>query len=574
MDASVDRGDLLVVGAGAVEVAWQVTPEVVVRLVEAGLGPVALSAAVNLGVDGGPVGVAAQMAFLLAVFYQFVPDVLPGAAGERAREERGFRAVTSASAGVFAFPVVLLVTGTKGVLLPNGRAVTWYLFGATAVTVVGMTAYLRASQEPPVSAPEGRARTVLADREWYDPAEARADIEQVGRWPRPVGVAVMALSAVGIGAAHVTPAVLFGLAAAALNAVFPVLEVLVLVGLLARVSDGSAGGERSVVRRLPDVEAVFYDNLTAASRGMEGAAATIVVVLGVFAPVATLVVVLAAGGVDPSWAASAWPLAAEMVGRWAAGTVTAGTAGRYVAQAVVDTGEFLALPALTGYAAWYWYRILRRLPAMLADDAGTVAGLLPSGEETAGSSLPARAPGLMVPAAALGVARRLEVVGSLSGVGSVYAPAAARWGFALAWPPLVAAMLWTVRAAWRRDRQGRVQPPASDRRALVVAFPATLVGSLPMIVGFRQAVGQTALTGLFLAYMFHYEHIDGRARDVAGGAGTAARTLAPVVGLVAAWWLGLVGIAVVAAGGVYVVMVAVQKLVERGLSDGARDPDG
>ena len=500
---------LAVVGTGVVETLVRLVPDALQWVIDSRVGAVLASTAINVGVQAGPALAATQWAFLLVVFYFFTPTVLPGAAGERAARERPFRALLAVAAGAFAIPVVLLGSGTWLALGGSGARFGGYVATTTFVVCVAVGAYLSLTQDERLADPTGPAYALVLEFTGTTEAEAAEEYSAIDDRPGWTRTGGRLLGAAAVGASYAIPLLLFGLLGGALNAVFPVLEVLVLLGVLWETrEDGDADATRWPALDDPEVEETFYDHLTAATRGTTGAAATIVCVLGVLAPVAAVVVLLGAGLFEPRHLLADWSLTVDYSIRWLSGAIPAATVGRQFASAVAETGELLAIPVAAGYATWYWYRRIQRLPAVLSGRASS------DSEDSADDSArtcPTRPPGMVLPAAALSLGWKLEFELSVGRLRGVSPPIEPDLLFAALWTVLTLVLVATYRRTVRLDGTESPADRSHEGLSLLVAFAGSLVVAYVVVLPTVRALALAVLGALLMGWLYCFESVADRA---------------------------------------------------------------
>ena len=504
---------LAVVGTGAVETLVRLVPDSLQWVIDSRVGAVLASTAINVGVQEDLALAATQWAFLLVVFYFFTPTVLPGAAGERAARERPFRALLAVAAGVFAIPVVLLGSGTWLALGGSGARFGGYVATTTVVVCVALGAYLSLTQDEHLADPAGPAYALVLEFTGTTEAEATKEYSAIDDRPGWTRTGGRLLGAAAVGASYAIPLLPFGFLGGALNAVFPVLEVLVLLGVFWETrEDGDADPTRWPALDDPEVEETFYDHLTAATRGPTGAAATIVCVLGVLAPVAAVVVLLGTGLFEPRHLLADWSLTVDYSIRWLSGAIPAATVGRQFASAVAETGELLAIPVAAGYATWYWYRRIQRLPAVLSGRASSDSGdSTDDSADDSARSCPARPPGMVLPAAALSLGWKLEFELSVGRLRDVSPPIEPELLFAALWTVLTLVLVATYRRTVRLDGTESPADRSHEGLSLLVALAGSLVVAYVVFLPTVRALALAVLAAILMGWLYCFESVADRA---------------------------------------------------------------
>jgi hypothetical protein len=497
---SLGWGGIAVVGTGLFEVGVRLLPETLNVAFGKTLAAVLASVTVNLSIQNSILLSVAQALFLLVTFYFFLPTVLPGAAGDRARQNDPFRVILASIATLFAIPVVLLATGAWTAIGGTGGLFVTYLFSTVVVAVFLVIALLSLTQAEPLLEPESDAYAVIRARRDETADVIRAEFGQLDDGPRWFGHLVRFLAVGAVAASYIIPMILLGVIGGALNAVFPVLELLVLFGLIWEArQDESTDAEHLELSELTDVDQTFYEQLSMATRGMTGAAATLVCVLGVLTPVAAVALVLSSGYLTPAYVVSDWGLAIDYLVRSVTGTVSIGAVGEQFVSAGSQTGEFLALPIAIGYATWFWYREIQRLP-------GTVASMVPgSDSEGAEGPYPVRPPGMLLPAAGLVFAWKIELLHSIGDLRLGWLPVEPSMLFVVLWPPLVVVHLVTFRRTL--SGQSSEQPDASWRVGipLFVSFWSTLLIAYFIVMPIGRSILLATVGAVTVAWLFYYK---------------------------------------------------------------------
>ncbi|WP_336023663.1 hypothetical protein [Halobellus salinisoli] len=493
------RSGLAVLGSGAVELAAKAlfdSPGVL----DTTLGVVAASAAINLGIQNRFVLAGSQVLFLVVSFYAFLPSVLPGDASQRAAREPPYRATLALVAGVYSLPVVLLSTGVWTAAGWTGGLLSIYLVAATALTLAVTAAFLRGTQREALIDPSGKAHAIIPERR-YDSASTPLGTWLSASLPQWHQAGTTIVVATSVAASHVIPMILFGLLGGALNAVFPVLELVVLCGLLLRFT-GDADADSRLSSAFPEIEDTFYDHLTVVTRGSTGAAGAITAVLGVIAPVGSIVVLLNGGYLTPRYAISAWGLAFEYLYRWLFATVRLTTVFDGLVAAVAATGELLSIPIAATAAVWFWFREIQRLPALQPATAA-------DGESTAPpETVPARPVGMLLPAAALALARTLEIELSVGSLRGALSPGTVELLFASSWPLLTLLVFATIRRTPTGGQDAESVVVLSEGPPMFVAFGSTLVIAYALVTPLWRLLPLTVVVVLLLSWLYYLTPVD------------------------------------------------------------------
>jgi len=493
------RSSVAVVGSGAIELLAKAlfdSPGVV----DTTVGAVVASAAINLGIQNRFLLAGSQVLFLVVSFYAFLPMVLPGEAGRRAAGESSYRVALALVAGVYSLPIVLLSTGVWTTAGWTGRLVSLYLVGATALTLVVTAVFLRRAQPEALFDPSGKAHAIISERRRGSASTPLGTglSASLPRWHR---VGTTAIVATSVAASHVIPMILFGLLGGALNAVFPVLELVVLSGLLLKFT-GDADTDSRLSLAFPEIEDTFYDHLTVVTRGSTGAAGAITAVLGVIAPVGAAVVLLNGGYLTPRYAISAWGLAFESLHRWLFATVRLSTVLDGFVAAVAASGEFLAVPIAATAAVWFWFREIQRLPALQTatanDDVSTASP----------ATVPARPVGMLLPAAALAFARKLEIELSVGSFRGTLPSGTVELLFASSWPLLVLLVFATIRWTPSGGQDAESVGVLTEGPPMFVAFASTLVIAYALIIPLGRLLSVTIVGVLLLSWLYYLTPVD------------------------------------------------------------------
>ncbi|WP_049985993.1 hypothetical protein [Halobellus rufus] len=489
---------LAVVGSGSIEVGAKVLLDLP-WLLDSTLGAVAASVVINLGIRNQFLLAGSQILFLVVSFYAFLPTVLPGDAGARAAREPPYRAALALVAGFYSLPVVLLSTGIWTTVGWSARLVGVSLVASTVLLLGVVAVFLDRTQSEPLTDPSGEAHVIVREGRG-DSHPTSVDPKRLGSLPRWQRTGRTLVLVTGTSASHVSPMVLLGFLGGALNAVFPVLELVILCGLILRSGGGETDSRLS--SSLPAVEDTFYDHLTVVTRGSTSAAGTITAVIGVLAPVGTAVILLDGGYLTPQYAISAWGRAFEYLGRWLFATVRPATVLDGFVAAVAASGELLAIPLAATAAVWFWFREIQRLPALSPPPDGT------NTDPARADPVPARPVGMLLPAAALALARRLEIeltVGSLRGVA---ASGTVELLFAAGWLLLALLIFATIRWTPTDGRDAESIDALTEGPPMFVAAGATLVIAYALIVPLSRILPLTAVVVLLLAWLYYLTPVD------------------------------------------------------------------
>ena len=497
---SLGWGGIAVVGTGLFEVGLRLLPDALNAAFSKTLAAVLASVAVNLSIQNSIFLSVAQALFLLVTFYFFMPTVLPGAAGGRAGNDDPFRVTLAVIATLFAVPIVLLATGAWAAIGGTGGLFATYLFSTVVAAVLLVIALLSLTQTEPLLDPASPAHEIILLRRNDTAAEIRAEYEQFAAGPRWLDAPVRVLVTVAVAASYVIPMLLLGLIGGALNAVFPALELLVLFGLIWEArQDESTDAEHLDLGELTDVDSTFYEQLSMATRGMTGGAATFICILGVLAPVAAIALLLSAGSLTPRYAISDWEFLSELLVRWMTGTASIGAVGEQFVRAVGQTGEFLALPIATGYATWFWYREIQRLP-------GTVASMAPTSDiEGAEGPYPVRPPGMLLPAAGMAFAWKINLLHSIDALRLRWLPVEPSILFVVLWPMLAGVHLITFHRALSQHSTGQPNDSWKSGLPLFVSFWSTLLIAYFIVLPIGRAVMLATVAAVALAWLFYYK---------------------------------------------------------------------
>lgn len=445
-----------------------------IRGVATELTTVAVSVAVGVGLTPATLGTALNVGFLFVAFYTFAPSVYPERVGSR-RGRPGFRLVVAGVALVVAVPLSLALTSFD-------VTVSYALVGTylSAVVVVGIAAfglYFRATQPLPLSDPDGDGFAVLRGRVEESAADHQRYLRRLETRSPWAARAVRGLAVVATMATYLAPCLFFGVGAAVLDSLFPLLELLVVVALLFRVGRRVGVLDRSV----PDVESQFYDRLTTATRSTRGTAGVMMVVVALL--LATFVFSLWLRVGPRFWAVEN---GVTSVVRSLGPGPYAPTVLDAVADLVAGVGVVVAPPVASGYAIWYWLRELRRFTAFESDSAVPLA---------------ARPPGLTVAVTALTAGWFAHATGPLDDA-----------VFAVGWPLLTMALLWSVRAARRTEPT----PPSETRWTVPVGFAVYTVGVVSSLVALLDVTPRMFLGIVFPVWLFYLGKMNDRATDLWG----------------------------------------------------------
>lgn len=395
---------------------------------------VGLSVAVTLGVTSTTLGTVVDAGFLFVTFYVFTPDVFPAATDRR--DDPGFRILVAAVSLAFALPASLVLSAFGRLTAPYAL-VGGYLLAATLVGIATFVAYFRLTQSVPVADPRGDAFALVRSRSEDSATEQRRYLRRLEAQSAWLGTVVRLLAVVATAATHLGPCILFGVAAATLGSLFPLLELLVVVGLVLQ-----AGRRIGVVdRSVPDLESRFYDRLTAATRSVRGTAAVLMIVVGTLLAAFVALLWLRIG-------TKPWPLVNALRGVAASlepGPPTRSPLHEAVAL-VAAVGRIVVVPVASGYAIRYWIRTLRWVAAVERD------------AESDPSDVP-RPSGLLLAATGL-------TVGWFANAAAYRFAAPVEPAFAAAWPILSLVALHTV----RRERSSTPTGASEARWPLPAAF--------------------------------------------------------------------------------------------------------
>jgi hypothetical protein len=497
---------------------------------------VSVSVAVGTGLTPTTLGVLLNAGFLFVAFYTFTPVVYPDRVGPR-RERPGFRVVVSAVALSVAVPASLALTTFDTTV--SYALVGTYLSLVALFGLVTFAVYFRLTQPRPLSDPDGDGFAVLRGRVEESAADHRRYLRRLAEESPRAATAVRWLSVVATMATYLAPCLLFGVGAATLDSLFPLLELLVIVALLLRVGRRAGVLNRSV----PDVESRFYDRLTTAARSTRGTAGVMMVVVALL--LATFCFSLWLRGGPRLWAiTNGVRLVARSLGPNAYGlSVVDG-----LADLVAGVGVVVALPVASGYVVWYWLRELQRLTVFESD--ATEARVV------------ARPPGLTVVVTALTVGWFAHA--TVSGVGDA--------AFAVGWPLLTGALVRNVRTT----RRETATPPSETRWSVPVGFVVYAGGVVLSLVVFFDVSARMFLGLVVPVWLFYLGTVRERS--------TGLRRSLSLVGYGAALFLvvfalrgplGVGGPVLAVLGGVVVALAAGQAFSHVFDPDGAgADTDG
>lgn|GEM_PF-4181823 len=487
---------LTVVGTGTIETVVRLLPESMLVAFDSRLGAVLASSAINLGVRDSLVLSATQLVFLVAVFYFFMPTVYPPPIKQRVRSERSFRAILAVVAGAFALPVVFLGSAVWASIVATAIAIGDYLLLTTVLSCALIAAYLSVTQAEPLGDPAGEAYDMIDVFSSDARADSKAEFELTNRWPRWARVIGRLLAAGGTAAGYVTPLVLLGWLGGALNAVFPVLELLVLLGILWDVGDARESRfTRWLSSTALEIEDTLYDHLTSATQGATGAAGTTACVVGILVPISGLLVYLDSGLFDPGVAIVGWGVTVDALAGWAAGTGRLVGVGRPFLRAVAETGEEFALPVSAGIATWYWYHTIQYLPSAVArlESTGSVA----TGDEES----PARSVWVAVAAGGLALLWKLELEASIGSFRDLARGLPVELLFAVGWPALLLISLLLMRRPTHEDDAGW---PVDGLRLFGGLFWTGLIGYVA-VMSIDRVVWFALLGSVMFAWLFYLQ---------------------------------------------------------------------
>lgn len=523
----IASGELLVRGLG---------DGVLVRTADGALVPAAASIAVHAVTTFPTFQVVANWLLVVAVLYLFGPAVFRRVLPDHV-DRLGFRLVVAGTAFLSFLPVQYHSAASgphvQGALAPlSWLLVDRYFLYLPAAVLSSMLLFLVYFW-------------VTANRPFFDSGSSvmQLFVSLVGRYEEdPVaylrrrhdayanrgGVTwflVAGFTAIAIGVIHTLPVVLLGVVAGVVNAVFPLLELLVLGWAVNRVA--SERFRHRFDRTLPfdrllSVEEDFYKGVRLATHSTKGWAAVTLVCAALIATASaysfafSLVDVVGFGNYLDSvfvWD-ELWFEFTHDPHRWREDTLY--QIGTVVAISLSGwnwIGLGVAVSTLGLYGMWFWYRELKRLPHFLSAWAVSVeAEAVP--ELTESQSTPVvRPPGLMLPPTLLfaaGIGHFSHVVLGDAGFGTdstvlvwLVGP-----GFALVWPILTVATAWTV---WR-GIHGNPQPHGTD----AYAIPGTVLcqGTIQWfvlwqlgVISRNYAVGGIGMFVVFLPWYFFLDDV-------------------------------------------------------------------
>ncbi|MFT4884494.1 MAG: hypothetical protein ACI8U4_002010 [Natronomonas sp.] len=498
--------------------------------------------AINLGIDEPLLGAALNGGFFAVTFYVFAPVVFPAHQGER-RERPGFRVVVAAVSLAFALPASLALT-TFEALSPTFALLLGYLAAATLAGMVTFGLYFRVTQSVPLFDPTGDAFALLQSRADESVAEYQEHLERLeADHPYAAGF-TRRLSVVASLGAFVVPCILFGIAAAALDSFFPLLETFVLAGLV--IQAGSRLGVAE--RRLPDVETQFYNRLTAATRSTRGVAGVMMALVSVIFAAFLVALWVAVGGLWFGSVTNSLSAFERFVGWYLEGRIGAAMVGQQFLRIVASVGGILAIPLSSGYVTWYWYRELRRLAASEQDETGTI--------DTA------RPPGFLLPA--------IVLVGGWF----VYSTGASDpWpvdeAFAVAWPCVGLVMLWTVHRT-RRNTAGTTDDTNWSIPLGYLLYGGTVAG---VLIAFADFPRQFALAIAALPWLFYLGMVTDYAGDLFGRVLLVGYALGPLLLIVVLRDVFNIGPPLLALFGGIVGLIVLGQVLTHVYEDGFEESD-
>lgn len=382
----------------------------------------------------------------LGIVYLYVDDIYLERAME-VTERRGFRLLATAATGGFAFPLVAYQRGSfesgDGTWLVASVAVACFAF-------VTFGAYFRLSSLD-LYAPDGPISRVMTEFARVEPGRFRNERRDAAGWYRAFLVVTHAVAA---GTVFALPCLVMGLVTVVLVQLYPLPELIVLLGISAAAIQRLSFLDRTLPERGAfDVETRLYRLLEGATRNLKGTLLATLCLVN-----AVVYGVMFVGGLEI--ARAVLEVFSTLVTHWSPSTPGS-----------PDLEDVLTLHVLVGMAAGilvagvygvtFWLWELRRIPAYARHWEARYDGA----EPPTGEVRVARIPGLLLPGYAL-LSTCLAAAAYLP-PGVVDATPAVV-GFALAWPVLVGVCVWTVLDATRRTPQ-----PVSGESAVVAG--ATLL---------------------------------------------------------------------------------------------------
>lgn len=410
--------------------------------------------------------------------YAYTPEMYLGQFGAIV-ERPGFRAITAGFV-VFFGVVLSRYFGTvpdAGIfaLIPYSQAgvlatLTLGILASTALFSAYMYLWLgdRLATDGSASLTAMDAFSVEADRK---------HIERLDALPKSVQRGYLAIAEASNGALYMAPCLTLAFGLAAVNAFYPIPEVIVIVGLLASYTPIPARVRRGASEDLPtDIEVSVADTATDALQNIKGFILLFICLLAMAVSGLTFVI-----GIQ---------YLIEALAVLRAGVVAIGELGQrlptetaaILGAAWVALGVCLLLLVYGVYGLGYWFQQLKRLPAYVGYWEAHWEGA--SNEPSAPTVV--RPPGLFIPGDGL-----LLVLAGLAWQTPALEPT--RWvaiAFGLAWPLVIGAVIWSLAAM--RDRQP--QSHAGEDRSVLVAF-LLQVAALSLVAPRFEAMGLDSPVG-------------------------------------------------------------------------------
>jgi hypothetical protein len=441
--------------------------------------------------DLATVGLLFEWVLFSYLLYGLLPRLLPGEApAGPVFGERRFRLLSVALTVALAFPLAAVVPVAFTPPLPqvvgSARGIGVLLVTWMAVALAGTAGYLHVRWWRNASADE-QLDFVAATIGREPTAERRADERRSLERDDWAGRLSSGLLLAGTSGRVVVVCALLGFVTAFAGMLFPLVEVAVVAGIVAGVATERVPGRATryldpLAGRGEGIERRFYAVAAHATESSKGLFAAMFVVFGFV--ISTFLALLSVIGLF----AAAWLAVASVL--------RPGAVGGALLALWNAVGFLVCLSAPGLYSIWFWHRMATRLPHFLAHWERRRPGTASVEDPTVGAALVTRPPLALAPVT-LAWLPVLAVFGARDGA----AVLSTGW-FALAWPPLVGVVAWTVR--W--TRRATPQPPGSDAWALPAAMvvQAGWLGLLGRSVpGFPFGSGESAgVVGLLLALLF------------------------------------------------------------------------
>lgn len=391
---------------------------------------------------------------VLGIVYVYVDDIYLERAME-VTERRGFRLLATAATGGFAFPLVAYQRGS----FENG---TWLVAGVAVACIAFLAfgAYFRLSSLD-LYMPEGVISRVMTEFARVDPGRFRDERRKATGWYRTFLVATHAVAA---GTVFALPCLVMGLVTVVLVQLYPLPELIVLLGISAAAIQRLSFLDRRLPERGSfDIETRLYRLLEGATRNLKGTLLAMLCLVN-----ASGYGVMFVGGLEV--ARTVLEVFSTLVIQWSPSTPgTLDLEGVLTLHVLVGTAAGVLVAGVYGVTFWLWE--LRRIPAYARDWEARYDGA----EPPTGEVRVARIPGLLLPGYAL-LSASLAAAAYLPPVVVDATPAVV--GFALAWPVLVGVCTWTVVYATKRTPQPVSGESAVIAGATLLLLVAAAAGSL------------------------------------------------------------------------------------------------